>query len=273
METEVDIFVEGDLPDLEIGSSSSKEHALVSWLAIFLVRLQARYYISDAAIQCLLKFLWVFLAVLGRFNDVAKGISEQLPRSLNGLKRFLGYSDKFQKLVVCSVCNSVYETNNCIERPGVSKLCAHQEFLKSRRCGNLLLKTVELASGRKMLYPLKVFCYQSIQERLTDLLAQPHFHGLCEHWRSGRDPNTLQDIYDGRIWKEFMTVSDKPFLSAPYNFALSLNVDWFQPYELTQCSVGVVYLTFLNLPRCIRYKREYTVLVGIIPARTYRAET
>ena len=44
-----------------------------------------------------------------------------------------------------------------------------------------------------------------------------------------------------------------------------LNVDWFQPYSHTVSSVGVIYLSIMNLPRHKRYKRKNMVLIGIIP--------
>lgn len=44
-----------------------------------------------------------------------------------------------------------------------------------------------------------------------------------------------------------------------------LNVDWFQPYKLTQSSVGAIYLTVMNLPYQERFKRENVILLGIIP--------
>ena len=44
-----------------------------------------------------------------------------------------------------------------------------------------------------------------------------------------------------------------------------LNVDWFQPYKRTTCSVGAIYLTIMNLPRSVRFKRENVILVGILP--------
>lgn len=50
-----------------------------------------------------------------------------------------------------------------------------------------------------------------------------------------------------------------------YSFAFILNMDWFQPYTHTQASVGVIYLTVLNLPRSIHYKRENIMLIGVIP--------
>ena len=50
-----------------------------------------------------------------------------------------------------------------------------------------------------------------------------------------------------------------------YSFAFALNVDWFQMYTHINSSVGAIYLTVLNLPKYIRYKRENVILLGIIP--------
>ena len=75
----------------------------------------------------------------------------------------------------------------------------------------------------------------------------------------------LYDIYDGSIWKEFLNYKGRPFLSQPHNLALMLNCDWFQPYKNTQYSVGVLYLTVLNLPRSIRFKPENVLIASIIP--------
>ena len=50
-----------------------------------------------------------------------------------------------------------------------------------------------------------------------------------------------------------------------FAIGLMLNIDWFQPYSHTISSVGVIYLTILNLPCHIRSKRENNILLGIIP--------
>ena len=62
----------------------------------------------------------------------------------------------------------------------------------------------------------------------------------------------------GRIWK-------KMDFDSPYNLAVTLNVDWFQPYKRVKDSVGAIYLCIANLPRSLRYKQENVILVGIIP--------
>ena len=77
--------------------------------------------------------------------------------------------------------------------------------------------------------------------------------------------NCLADIYDGKIWKQFINFNGKPFLAEPYNLGLMVNCDWFQPYDLSTYSVGVLYLVILNLPRAIRFKPENVLIVGVIP--------
>ena len=56
-----------------------------------------------------------------------------------------------------------------------------------------------------------------------------------------------------------------PFLSLPFNFALTLNVDWFQPFKNTTYSTGAIYISIQNLPRKERYATGNVLLVGIIP--------
>ena len=62
------------------------------------------------------------------------------------------------------------------------------------------------------------------------------------------------DIYDGAVWKDFLSFDGKPFLAAPYNLSLKLNVDWIQPFDHTQYSMGLIYLAIENLPRSERFK-------------------
>ena len=44
-----------------------------------------------------------------------------------------------------------------------------------------------------------------------------------------------------------------------------LNIDWFNPYDETPYSAGVIYFVVQNLPRSERYKFENIILAGIIP--------
>ena len=263
-EEEIDIMVEE--ATLNSNPKATTEYYLVVTVVMFLLRLQSKYYITDAAITSILKFLYIIFVILGRFSDVSKAMSEIIPHNIYSLKKFIGINNTFEKLVVCPECNSVYNKENCIARPGISKLCSFKAFHRARSCSVPLLKTVELASRKKILYPIKVYCHQSVTASLKKLLSQPHFYQYCEQWRSRSiAPGVLNDIYDGSLWNDFMQHNSEPFLIQPGSIALSLNVDWFQPYKLTQSSVGVIFFTILNLPRSIRYKQQNTILAGIIP--------
>ena len=128
------------------------------------------------------------------------------------------------------------------------------------------MKTMKTSAGTVVFTPIQTFCYKSVTQSLKELLQRPNFVELCELWRT-RDiePDVLQDIYDGSVWKKFMEIESVPFLSTPFNFAFSLNVDWFQPFKHTQHSIGVLYMSVLNLPRDVRFLAENVFLIGIIP--------
>lgn len=75
-----------------------------------------------------------------------------------------------------------------------------------------------------------------------------------ELWRKRVVPrNTYVDIYDGQVWKDMQFINGEPFLAAPGNFSLTLNVDWFNPFKDSPYSAGVIYLVIQNLPRIDRY--------------------
>lgn len=107
---------------------------------------------------------------------------------------------------------------------------------------------------------------QSVIGSLKEVMKRPGFSELCEQWRHLPSSSTVyNDVYDGQVWKDFQLWKDVPFLSVPFNLALHLNVDWFQPYECTQHSEGVIYLSVMNLPRNIRFLEHNIILVGVIP--------
>jgi uncharacterized protein YbaR (Trm112 family) len=159
-EEDLDIDITDELGQVE---SVTTEHRLTRWLVLFLLRLQAQHYIPDAAIVSLLKFLYAFFLVLGSFSKECKSIGEYIPRTMYSVRKFIGLKTTFKQLIVCPECNSVYPIQSCIERPGVSKHCQHKEFPRSQRCNFVLLKTVELASRKKVMYPNSVYCYNSLK--------------------------------------------------------------------------------------------------------------
>lgn len=134
-----------------------------------------------------------------------------------------------------------------------------------KQCGNKLLRTIEMVNGRKILYPFMTYCYLGLKASLTALLQRPEFHDNLYHWKDRSNGSMLADIYDGKIWSEFLSYKNQPFLSEPFSLGLIINIDWFQPYKHVNYSVGAICLVIMNLPRHLRYKRENVILVRILP--------
>ena len=251
--------------------------SIVLWLTGFLLLLQARHFIPDAAMDALLKFIGVLFRVLGRLSSVVASIALAIPNSVYRLRKTAKNSRNFTRYVVCPKCHQLYAFGDCVIVSGgqhSSKTCTYIRFpnhphrrQRTHECGQILMKTVQFTSTRRILYPFKVFPYKSVVSSLQDLLVRPEFADSCQHWKSRNVNSTFDDVYDGKIWKEFQVVGGKDFLASTETLSLGLmiNVDWFQPYKHTTYSVGAIYLTVMNLPRSLRYKRQNVILVGILP--------
>ena len=235
--------------------------------------------ISDNAMEVLISFIKAFLLITAKILQIAKlnSFTAKLPSSLYLARKLIGtQEDSFTKFVTCPTCHKIYNINDCKEKQvngkEVSKKCNHVEFpfhpmARFRRpCGSTLMKSVRCSNGTEHLYPRNIYCYQSLITSLQHLLKQPDFVENCQKWMSQKSASNLyRDVYDGELWKQFQVYDGVPFLSIPHNFAFILNVDWFQPFQHTQYSLGAIYLAILNLPREIRYLRQNIILLGVIP--------
>ena len=123
-----------------------------------------------------------------------------------------------------------------------------------------------------IIQPELVFPYAGIQEQLTIIFRKKGFKNSLRHWanRSGFD-DILTDIYDGRVWKTFKGTNNETSPNffrpevADSHLGLMLNLDWFQPFDGTNHSTGVLYAAICNLPRDIRFKRENLLIISILP--------
>ena len=112
------------------------------------------------------------------------------------------------------------------------------------------MKTVKTPTGKYVLQPKLIYCYRSVIDSLKEMVKRKNFDEQCEEWRNQTSfACQFSDVYDGEIWVEFLTHNGTPFLSVPFNYAFHLNVDWFQPFEHTHHSEGVIYLSVFNIPR------------------------
>lgn len=155
----------------------------------------------------------------------------------------------------------------------VSKKCDHVRFpiypQRNRRkpCGAFFMKQMRSKNGSLFLHPKNLYCFKRLTDSLRSLITRPGFIENCESWRNKMPTlgDAMADVFDGKVWKEFLDSGGEKFFSTAANLGVMLNVDWFQPYKHTNHSCGVIYLVLMNLPREERFKTENVILVGIIP--------
>jgi len=259
------------------GKTSIKQAvtSLVSWFVYFLLFWQTTCKLSDNGLEWLLRFIFQFLHTVGvsSNNEYLIEIAIIFPSSLYLLRRFVKLDrDNFTKYAVCPSCTKLYHLDNCTVRIGdriEAKTCSNKPFPKGRlkECGAVLARKYVAGNNQAVFYPFKIYCFNSIINQLESLLNRPGIPELCEKWRKRQvDPGFMADIYDGQIWRDFQIVNGRDFLKSERNFALGINVDWFQPYKRRKDrSVGVIYLVLLNLPREERFRWENVIIAGIIP--------
>ena len=261
--------------NLDAESGENEQSSLiVKWVIVLLAVFQTQYRLTDNALTWLLKFLSVLFKALATIlsKNIAY-IAEKLPKSLYKHNKATGDislgCDSFEKRAVCSSCCALYKYDECLSKHGSTvsvETCNYKPFRNSKRCGELLMKEIVSCSGNARHYPHQVYCFTSLISGLQNLILRSQFLEQCMSTRSKISTVGYADVYDGKIWKEFQTDKDgNAFLSTEYNYGLLMNVDWFQPFKHTVYSVGVIYITFLNLPRLVRFKRENVIIIGIIP--------
>lgn len=251
----------------------------VRFYIMFLLTWQSLFKVSDSGMNILFLFLAMFLSLIISAIPCAKlqNFVKVLPRNITAAKKMVGLNtDLFRKYVRCPKCHSLYSLELCkITLPNktvVSHKCSYVQFphhphrRQRSPCNTVLMKTIRTSAGTTSLYPRQMFCYRSLICSLQNLFSHPGFYEKTELWRKcHKTPGTLIDIYDGRVWNEFLNPQGRQFLSLPYNLALTLNIDWFQPFKHTTYSVGAIYLSIQNLPRTERYITDNAILVGIMP--------
>ena len=263
----------------ESSSDSAPDTKFIKVYLFFLFMFQTLFRLSDVALKVLLVFLRTFFELLAHGFNLPRlqAFATKLPRSIRAARKEVNSTrDDFQKFVCCPQCHNLYTYKQCIVHlPGnleESKKCDYVKFPNHpcpqhrTPCGAVLMKKVKSSTGKIFLYPHLVYCYRSIITALQEMILRPHFMELCESWRQTvAEEGVFRDVYDGQVWKDFLRMDGKPFLELPYNFAFHLNIDWFQPFEHTQHSEGVIYLTIINLERKHRLLQENVLLVGVIP--------
>lgn len=260
-----------------VSTNGGKFWPLINWFVVFLSSWATGFNISTTSLAVFLRFFSRFLEACSMIVPALTPIVRLFPKTVYMFNKARKSEHvTFKKFVVCPTCHSLYDFQDCVKRDArgreTSKDCIFSRFPnhvyrnQRKQCGTPLLKEVTLKDGKKKFYPRKVYSFKPIEESLAFLLKQKGFADNCEHWRNRTHiPGTYRDIYDGRIWRKFMTFEDRPFLSVPGSLGLMLNFDFFQPFKHSPYSVGVFYLAIMNLPRKERYLKENIIVAGIVP--------
>ena len=197
---------------------------------IFLASWQFAFDISNRAMNLLIKFFYKFMSLLAKFiaNDRLHQLRDQFPSSHSQIYKLLGLSDDaFIEFVICPNCYLLYHYDDCVETflgHEQSKKCVfvnfpdHPHRNQWQPCNTTLLIDKCNIKNELIFVPKKTYPYCSLKESLSRIVCQPNFLLKCEEWRacSGTIPdNVMGDVYDARLWKDFMTDQYDNFLQYP----------------------------------------------------------
>ena len=196
---------------------------------MFLFLWQSLFRVSDSAMNVLFIFFAMFLSLFLAAvpSNEIRNFVNSLPRTIAAAKRVIGRgSDIFRKYVSCPKCHSLYSLELCkVTLPNksiTSRKCSYVKFpdhphrIQKSPCDVLLMKTVRTSSGTTSLYPRQMFCYQSVIHTLRSFFLRQGFSELTELWqRRTSSSDRLSDVYDGKVWNEFLNPGGRPFLSLP----------------------------------------------------------
>ncbi|OAD70065.1 hypothetical protein PHYBLDRAFT_71509 [Phycomyces blakesleeanus NRRL 1555(-)] len=215
-------------------SSMEVDVEMHRFIATFVVMFTSRYVVNKGAIV-LIKFINKLLTIYEQ--------DFQLPLSLPGLQCMTGFSamnKNVQRFLVCQDCHKVYEKSALAP--------SHCDFMKlgaHSACNCQLTK--KSSSGLQV--AKREYCYQSVKNALRLLFLRPDFKQKIRQWNKQlKIINTLCNVYDGDMWKELEEKDGESFVEDPHLLMITLNIDWFQPFDGASYSCGAMYLVVNNLP-------------------------
>ena len=151
----------------------------------------------------------------------------------------------------CSATSAIKDSEN--------GRCTQVHF--QRVCLTSLGHYTNLAHGKKKWKAYKSFQFFPPSSTLKRMFQTQQFNELLQ---LGQErfvkEGVIQDIKDGRVWKEFQTAHS---FTGKHDIGLILSVDWSRPFKRGEYKLGAILLTVLNIPREQRSKKKWTLLAGI----------
>ncbi|GBC32907.2 hypothetical protein GLOIN_2v1775288 [Rhizophagus irregularis DAOM 181602=DAOM 197198] len=239
-----------------------------SWILLWIMTFRKKFNLPETVTESQLKFMKIVL------KEIGGDIYDSFPDSLYLARTQLGLKDRFHSFVPCLKCHKLYNKTDMDEIQKNDSIgiirCSHVEFPNSASRRTKSCQTV--LAEREVKKPELIYPFIPIHQQLETLYRRPHFEWLLRHWSNRRQfDNILTDIYDGQIWKTLRETDDENSAKffrpevADSHLGLMINLDWFQPYDGTFYSIGVIYAAVCNLPCDIRFKRENLLVFGLLP--------
>ena len=199
------------------------------------------------------------------------------PTSLYSARRLIGINSTFRKFAVCPACHKLYSIQQ-IKNAKSLPTCENTKYPKHRTAKKRISCAQPLAIEHWLLSgvtfrPRLIFPVPSIREQLATLYNHPGFDNMLQSFlNKNSSEHDLSDIYDGEIWKTFPEQCNLPGCGPFFaqdkldeHLGLAISLDWFQPFDKSPYSTGVLYAAILNLPREERFKTENMLLLGLLP--------
>ncbi|EXX58557.1 hypothetical protein RirG_196880 [Rhizophagus irregularis DAOM 197198w] len=261
-ETPVEQFIVPE-NDLKFEYPDTNVNFVDSWILIWIFKYQARFRLPDVAIDSLVKFFQQLLM------DADKTRFKDFLTSLYTASKLLQIGKQSKTYTVCPSCNTLYNTAEVVAEERFN--CTHVEFPmqpKRKPCGMELTEQVLLGDGHKR-QPKLLFPLPSLKMQINSLYQRLGFQQQLRKWTNRYiDNGMLADVYDGKIWKNFLDVSNVPYFTpetADSHLGIMINLDWFQPFESSVYSCRAIYGVICNLLREVRFKKENMLILGLLP--------
>ncbi|KAI0044811.1 hypothetical protein FA95DRAFT_1583620 [Auriscalpium vulgare] len=221
---------------------------------------------------------------------------EKFARTQRTLERRLGVNtdDIIQVFYICNICWRMHNHEQVLNMD--SPACTNDD------CEGKVYTLKRMQDGSEKRTPIKIVSYVSPVTAIKLMLARRGKYDQLQHWRREGDepgpgpPSTdrgeslqldpdrpMTDIYDGWGWRaiqaglvrqqrgewdlpEDVDVDNikQSFTKLDAGLVFQKNTDWFQSIKGSY-STGAIYLSCLNNPRSVRYLREETPLIYVLP--------
>ena len=225
--------------DSEQDNSSINTNANDLWILLWIFKYQERFRLPDVATNAL---IGVFSLVL---KDIDLNRFKEFPSTVYMARKLLEIKKKTKTFATCTECNKLYNIEDIIpsNQPNdefLGSKCTHVEFPnhpmqnQHKSCGSELLTKVPVTNNHvwrlRMVYPLPC-----LKTQLLMMYKRPGFEDLLSKWTSWDiETSLISDIYDDKIWKEFLSSLEVPnpsrfFTSkiADSHLGIMINLDWF----------------------------------------------